>query len=197
MITSAIFGVILIFGSYLILNTINPSLTILQEPGLPRIPATPQGGNSPVSCNAGSIYPVPNNRSDAVVRGILAQSGITVNRPTDCANLCTDLNCTSLDYMPFSVISGLANIKNGCEAKYGKGSCDMVITGGTEVASHQTHGPDKPIVDLRWNPNLDQYILDNASSLGVTQVCTMPPDKNLNCSNFNEGIRQIHLQFSS
>ncbi len=192
MIMSAIFGVILIFGSYIILDTINPSLTILKEPSLTPIGALP-ASKGPVSCDSKNIYPVPKTRSDASVRAQLARYGILVNNP-NCEDLCADINCTSLDYMPFPVIDKLIQIKTGCDAKYG--NCSEVVTGGTEVAPHQTHGPDKPIVDLRWDVTLAQYVYNNASALGITAICTMPIDSGyrINCE-FNEGLRHLHLQF--
>ena len=62
MITSALWGVALLFGSYLILRTINPQLVSLREPALINVSSTPFAYQSPTSTYA---CPIINEGGDS------------------------------------------------------------------------------------------------------------------------------------
>lgn len=76
---------------------------------------------------------------------------------------CTTANCTSLEGLPQTAIAGLIRIKSECDTLYHVTNntlldCDLVVTAGTEVLGHETHGPGRAIVDIDNTPSVDAYI---------------------------------------
>lgn len=159
-ITSALLGILLLAGAYLILNTINPELTILRLPGLEEIKSSaPPGaststipeirGEGKYGWSGAKTPPGTLTHEDA-----LSQLANPVNIRTNRNNInCTregQTDCTSLTGIPQEAINGVIAIKIACK-------CDVIISGGTE-AGHQTHGMGKAILDLSPTPSLNQYI---------------------------------------
>lgn len=150
-ITNAFIGLGLILTSYLILNSINPDLVNFKL-DLPAVgtslnnsyldaTSTPSGGVS---------GPWPD---DSVERQKLSSGGVTVR---DTCRGRTDrpkpAGCTSVAQLPLNAIESLIALKSAC------GSCNVIVTGGTEWG-HQTHGLGKSIVDLsHQGPALNNYI---------------------------------------
>lgn len=164
-ITNSIWGILLLAGAYLVLNTINPQLVLLKNPGLTPLPATtpPSSGgttNNPANPSFGSTCPTgldPNLcLQEWSMEKNLNSFGINISSSGNCDDP-TIPTCTSFYEFPQSGIDMLATMKQNC-------GCTMTITAGTEVG-HVTHGYNKAIVDMRISPSLDSYIY---SQIGTT-----------------------------
>jgi hypothetical protein len=106
---------------------------------------------------------------DSTLRERLKNAGVQINKGP-CPNVQTSTNCTSLEGMPSPVISLLENLGSMCK---NNNTCNPVLTGGTEVAPHTSHGPGKSIFDMRSTGEKDKVIgtwLKNNSS--VKKICT-------------------------
>ncbi len=156
---------------------------------------------------------IPGTYTNAQAVQFLKQAGIGIWSSGTCSDQ-NNSHCTSLEGIPQSTINTLINIKNGCVAA--TPGCDVTVTGGTEVG-HETHGPGKPVVDLRYNQALATYIYDNydpnnptvsaliqsrQSSRIVQAICTTQADNqafggklSYNCGTYQETENHIHIQF--
>lgn len=149
----AIIGLLIVFGSVLILNTINPRLTEFAltdsikrtvaaiKRGQAAMPRPPAGGPT------GGAWP-----SDANERERLENAGINVKKPP-CTHI-GQVGCTSVAGMSGSVVAWLINLRGpqGC-------NCTFTISGGTEYWLHDTHDRTGSVLDVRRpNPALDAYI---------------------------------------
>jgi hypothetical protein len=127
-IENALYGLGLALISYVLLYTINPALVTWQGNTL-------LGGGSASS------------GADATIRSQLASDGITINK-ADCPTQ-TSTNCTSLDGLPSTAVTGLESLQTSCKTASGGTGC-VVVTGGTE-AGHVSHGQGIATVDVRYN----------------------------------------------
>ncbi len=134
-------GLIIALSSYLILYQINPELTKIK----PIKVAIPEKIPEPT----GQVISDSDKASDSITRSFLEKNYITINK-ANCKTI-TDTNCTSVANLPQNAINGLIALKNTCD-------CAMIITGGTEIGVHATHGPNKPIIDLSPDTNLSLRI---------------------------------------
>ncbi|MCL4391919.1 pilin [Patescibacteria group bacterium] len=186
-ITSALFGLALLFGAYLILNQINPNLVQLVPPSAPfaPAPAVPGGQMSP------DMY-----ASNAANLQTLESAGVGVSSTGGCYDA-YNAKCTSLADMPSNAIDFLVGLKKAC-------NCDITVTGGTEVG-HVSHGLNKPVFDLRTSSALVTYIQNNLNRTNGTldgthidQICTTSANSNIryNCSNYSESEEHIHISLS-
>ena len=159
-IENALWGLLLVIGAYVILYTINPQildfkLTIPRpkiEAGIPTVtPGVPMT-NEQI------------NEDDRVRNSLPAN--VTTKDP--CLEGQTT-GCVNLNGLPDNAVTGLESLAtDGCK-------CSIFISGGTE-GGHATHGDGAPIVDLRPNVSLNNYIWGNANtpSDGVSRVKTLP-----------------------
>ncbi len=174
-ITNAIWGLLLVIASWVILNTINPNLLnfslILETPKTQGQSAADLavilGGD--LSAGTGKILPgytltdAQVKTNTAMINDLKNNYGINVN-----AGPCTNgetSGCTDLVGMPASTYDGLKALRTACGA-----ICGIMISGGTE-GGHASHGPNQPPIDLRpdFNPiGLDGYIL--AHQISAPQV---------------------------
>ncbi len=146
---AAIWGLLLAICAWLILYTINPDMvkgTLDLAPAIVKAPAPSAGPPGPPPPPISWPPPIQANQyKDSDARTALAMSGISINK-ADCTYV-GQTNCTSLDGIPKSTIQSLANLKNEAGESF-------QITGGTEYWLHSTHGPGKPIVDIKFDPSL-------------------------------------------
>jgi hypothetical protein len=148
-IKDALLGLVLALAAVLILRIINPDLTNLSINALS--PVSIQGGGAPnggapsgggggggsfTAAQTSDVY------TDAQARELLKNAGVGVNK-ANCTSA-GQTNCTSLDNIPKSTIDFVIHLRQDC-------GCGVVVTGGTE-AGHQTHGPNRAVVDLRRAP---------------------------------------------
>jgi len=156
-ITSALLGLAMLFGSYLILKTINPSLTYLSPPSVETV-SLPQGDFS----GGGGIKPGSRNCNDiefaqyCMADGQFCKrtkeaeeaenkarnstfAGITIVSKSGNNDLCRP-DSTSVGYLPESVANFLRDVESKCGIK-------PTLTGGNEIG-HKTHCPGKPIFDI-------------------------------------------------
>lgn len=260
MIFSALWGLALLFGAYIILNTINPGLVLLREPNAPQFVGTSpaeaalgkawgwceaskttecvtaiQKSDNPSATGISCCLAVTQNLGKATcktggwgwddtsqksccikgfvvgnctygsgittdaqlkeredqIRKTLELGGVGVSSTGRCFNP-KRKDCTNVGLLPESTIDSLLAIKKKC-------NCEVVVTGGAETG-HETHGPNKPIVDLRTNQQLLNYLKNNNSN--ILKICTTYENRAYakNCKNsqgedFYETIDHIHINF--
>jgi hypothetical protein len=156
-ITKALIGLLLAYGSWLILYTINPNLVSFQF--LNRLKTqTGTGGNAPASGE------MPQSEKD--IRDRLKAAGININHTEPCG-LGETTGCTTLAGLPEKAIQGLINLREACD-------CAITVTGGTE-SGHKTHGPGIPVVDVSSFPALSEYATKNGASPVTATTC--PPGR--------------------
>lgn len=156
-ILQALLGLILLFGAYLILFTINPNLINLRLETLSSVsvPAAGTAGGTPVGARASSCL-TADCITDTQARQQLttaSNGAITFNaRPPQ----------TSLEGMRQNTINEIVNIQRNC-------GCNIVVTGGTEGghsagANSHTNGYK---VDLGLNAGLNNYVERNFAPAGI------------------------------
>lgn len=140
-VTNALWGLLLVLGSYAIIYTINPQfLNLNLDVKTPYIPVgTP-------SASVGVPMTQQQIADDQAVRNQL--SPVTVNNLA-CTTGATQ-GCTNVNGLPPLAITGVKNLQSAC-------NCEVVITGGTE-GGHATHGIGAPIMDLRPTAGLNSYL---------------------------------------
>jgi hypothetical protein len=149
-ISGALWGLALLLGAWLILNTINPQLVNLQNPNMPASSAS--GGTSSCADQKSNLNALKSVNVDVVSTG-------------DCCDA-NKSTCTSLDGMPECVPNALNNLKKNA------GVSTLTVTGANEQAGHSSHGPGKPIVDLsNGNPKLNNYIVRDGKPDAGTVSC--------------------------
>ncbi len=170
-IENALWGLLLVIGAYMILQTINPQmltfdLTIQQFTTNPNSTAgtggTTGGVVTPVACcNRDPVTGVllgytltpAEVQQNSTILDTLQSRGVQVN-----AGPCTTggtQGCTNLVGLPQSVINGLITLKSNCDTAFK--SCFVQVTGGAE-GGHRTHGPGRPSVDINTNASINAYL---------------------------------------
>lgn len=142
---------------------------------------------------AANYFPPPSgtlSNDEAVAR--LRAAGISVSSSGNCSDPLKS-NCTSLQGIPGNAVQALVYVKNNCRGSSGN-SCEIIITGGTEIG-HQTHGPGKSVVDLRFNPDLAKYLKDNLSQGNVVCTTAQNSQYRIGCGGYNETENHLHIQF--
>jgi len=161
-IKSALWGLLLLFGAWVLLNTINPNLVKLELPRLQPAKVEEgtksEGGGAGVGGGGGGGVAGP-SLSESDARSRLLANGITVNaQPPQ----------TSLNGIKQATIDEVIRMKKECDAwmkKYypneNDGVCNVVVTGGTENGPHAagrcSHGNGYKI-DLRLSTRLNEFI---------------------------------------
>ncbi len=202
---SALIGLVIALVSWLLLDTINGDLTNLHLSGLtgatgvsnsgaggsPGTGATPGPGGSSTS----GTY----THAEAVAA--LSAAGIGVTSSTGCLGKDAD-GCTTLDQIPKAAIDNLIAIKKDC-------GCSFDVTGGTETAGHVSHGPGLPIVDVKQDPTLGNFLcskaggcttgdLSKSPGYGISKICVMNNEwakMRYSCPNYWEKQPHFHLAF--
>ncbi len=145
---AAIWGIVLLLGAYLILNTINPDLVKLKNPDQLLVPGTT---NLTSSAYAAGGLPEEQPRQTLAANGIGVKGVCSTGQSTGCVNL-NGIQSKTIDEA-LSLVSGA-------------GSNNVFVTAGTEgcgtvhavgVYSH-CNGYK---IDLRLNANLNNYITQN------------------------------------
>lgn len=159
---ASIWGLVMAFAAWLVLRTINPALvdfqlfktiqevrdrlnTNIEEQTTPGPTATTTPGEMP--------------ESERAAREKLKALGIGVNRENHCETA-TSRNCTNVANMPAAMVSLLSRMTQfgKCPESGPFTNCPITITGGTEMFPHRTHGPGKPVVDLRKNIAVEKWL---------------------------------------
>src|SRR3989338_3008258 len=174
-ILQALLGLILLFGAYLILYTINPNLINLSLPTLSSVsvsaPAATRGG-TPVGSTGGwgtggsydggaggtsggaGASSCFNCLTDAQVRQSFGQNGIQIK---------TGAGAARVEGLQQSIVNAVLDLKSNCP------SCEIMVTEGTG-GGHQTgtysHANGYK-VDLRLNDTLNRYLEKSENFVGV------------------------------
>jgi hypothetical protein len=168
--TQAIYGLIIVLASYVILNTVNPNLvkfnfsiqgqTIeIDEEVASDVPHTASNGKYCSSrYQSGSAWTPPDDSSE---RASLQAVGVSVNHG-NCSTV-GSAGCTSLKGLSSQAIQKLGQLKSSCSAF--SSACQIVVTGGTECWLHSSktaHLPGNAVVDLR-----DDIVVDYISTIST------------------------------
>jgi hypothetical protein len=146
-IENGIYGLLLVIGAWVILNTINPQLLDFRL-FLPKSDVTTSTGTT-VPASGGIKMTAAEISADSATRTRLQSAGVAIN-----ATPCTEgqgFGCTNLNGLPEPAVQGLISLKSDC-------GCEIVVTGGTEPGPHKTHGVGKPMVDLRYSDSLNAWL---------------------------------------
>lgn len=194
-IKAALIGLLIAVSSYLIINAINPNLLSLDfsESVTPITSGTtssspPSNGSSPPPPASGETL------TNAEAVAMLQEANIDVTSSGFCHDA-TQPSCTSLEGIPKSAIEKIILGQQQCESS----GCGARVTGGTETG-HAAHGAGLAVVDLGLQTDAErayaQHLKDNASTLGITSICTHQNDSQyrINCS-YNEPVSHLHVEF--
>ncbi len=162
---STFLGLLLLLGSWLILNTINPDLAKLKC-DLPALTTSPSATASPSASPSATPTltptptptltptPTPTGSSDQQVRDQLSAAGLSINKTCSDPNATTCKDQTCLNGLQQTSIDGIKNIKSSC-------NCSITITGGTEGGCHtgglNSHKSGKKL-DIRPASGIDSYV---------------------------------------
>lgn len=166
-IENALWGLLLVIGSWVILNTINPNLLNFN---LNMATPQTQGQDTIVSgatASGADLLSGATLAADTSNRNSLAQEGINVNNPPCTAS--KTQNCTNVDILTPAMISSLGTLKSSVCS--GQSSCSITITGGDEGTLHNTgttHG-NGSTVDLSPTGVLNSY-LGNTNPANGTKI---------------------------
>lgn len=129
-------------------------------------------------------YTTGMQEAEEKTREKLALAGITVSSSGNCSDP-FNRNCTNVGLLPESTINKIIDLKKKC-------GCEIVITGGAETG-HATHGPDKPVFDLRTNKTLAEYLKNNNSD--ILKICTTKDYSQYakNCDGYYEEAEHFHI----
>ncbi len=153
---NAIWGLILVISSWLIINTINPKMldfSFLNKMPGPEIVATS-------TAYVGAALTPEEIADDARVRAILATPPDDVYVYAAICSTGQTKNCVNMNGLPDNAIYGLKHLRKDCK-------CAITVTGGTE-AGHKSHGPGSPVVDIRPNSTLNTFLGYPNPTNGVT-----------------------------
>lgn len=175
-ISGALWGLALLLGAYLILNTINPQLTILKEPDITAVsvpaPEKPYfaGGsdqNTPSETQAGRL-------SAAETRKQFSPQTNWIGVKDECPPG-QSIGCVKTDGLKQQTVSEINELRTELGKKYttllgiDNAGGTVYVTGGTEEGPHTigtySHGAGYK-VDLRLNQQLDSYIQQNYKQIG-------------------------------
>jgi hypothetical protein len=148
-ISSAVWGLLLLAGAYLVLNTINPEIVNLKNPDI--TPLSPQstggssgggyGGRGAPTGSTGKGGPMGGSELGSLreeeARNQLKNAGIGVK--DICSSPGQVEGCAKLDGIKQSTIDELVALKKQCEEKFGNGNCNVYVNEGTG-AKHSTSG---------------------------------------------------------
>ncbi|TSC90904.1 MAG: hypothetical protein CEN90_736 [Parcubacteria group bacterium Licking1014_17] len=155
-----IYGVIIIYCSFMITNFILQTLTVDSNVSGSwfKIECSYSAGTSAASGGSSSgVMPIapPTDRNIGGVSGVnarnnLAQAGVGINHPNECAEGQTT-GCTSLTGIKDQTLAEVIDVKEGCP------SCTVTVTGGTEAGHSDGHHYGYK-VDVSSNTGVDNYI---------------------------------------
>lgn len=197
---NTLIGLALIFFSWVIIDTIIKAISEGKSYLKPweqiqcmKGPATGIGPVQPVTSSFNPTNAIT-DVNERAVRTRLGDLGIGINKnpcPAGTSFRSVAGGCTSVAGMPTSVIDGLGAIKQSCNAP-------VTVTGGTE-SGHQTHGANRPVVDIRYdgsdNDSLASCVYNNRVRFNITQICTTNVKYRYLCGDI-ETEPHLHLQFS-
>ncbi len=161
-ILQALLGLILLFGAWLILYTINPNLVNLRLETLESVSVTaPAIVDNGWSTGTGDM-------THAQAKTILGQNRISVK---DCIGVSGNCVPASLEGIRRVAIDGVTALKDDC-------GCNITITAGTDSHAAGTAHANGYKVDIRLDANLNSYLEKPANFIGLrctTNFCDNAP----------------------
>jgi len=141
-INAAILGLVLALVAFTVLKTINKDLVAFD------LVKTIEDLRDRARLESVGVEPSDISPEEQTVRDRLKQAGIIINNPPCAAGQTT--GCTNVGGLPENAIVGIIELKDKCK-------CAITITGGSE-GGHTTHGPGNPVVDIRPNQALNNFL---------------------------------------
>jgi len=169
---AALTGLLLLAGAWLVLTTINPTLTNVSFPTLSALPAATAGGTGNGGgrgAGGGGGAPTNGGLTQDQAKTALDNASIGVVSTGNCSDP-NNSTCTSLVGMQQSTINELVGLKSAC-------GCTVTVSGGTETghsAGDQGHSSGYK-ADIQLNDQVSTYIQShydqqaNRSSDGAPQ----------------------------
>ncbi len=165
-ILQALLGLILLFGAYLILFTINPNLVNLSLPTLSSVsvggPTNSWGAGVGVGTGTGT-FQGSGGTSGGGGAGACTTC-LTDSEARQALNSVTIRSGVSLQGLQPSTVNLVTDLKNSCA------SCNVTITSGTNGA-HSTSGlyshSNGYKIDMALDPTLNNYVTNNFTYTGV------------------------------
>ncbi len=143
---SALLGLLLLAGAYIILNTINPNLLNLNLPTLTPVSAPAPTGGGANTGNPGAGNVAGQGLNTAQVLANFAQAGdITIGGQN-----------TSVNGLLQQTVQDIDNLESSC--KQAEGGCPIVITSGTDSHDAGTGHALGYKADLGPSPSLNSFI---------------------------------------
>jgi len=178
LINNALWGLLLVIGAWVILNTINPqilnfklSIPIPPQQTTPTVSAGIPGTNAGGNIAGIPMTPAQKAANDAVLKSLnpLGSLGPQITPYKGVCDQGQTVGCVDLDGLQQSTVSGLQNLRNNC-------NCDISITGGTEpghTAGESCHDAGT-CVDIKEVPGsaLDNTIMKNGIQGQTASKCT-------------------------
>jgi hypothetical protein len=170
-ITSAVWGLVLLAGAYLLLNTINPEIIELKNPGEIQYVPTPTtagggGGGAPSAGGpSGGGGGIGGGLREDDARSKLAAAGVRVKPQCSPPQ---QVGCAKLDGIQESTVDEIISLKQQCQ------ECDILINEGTG-GTHNTNGllthQNGYKVDLSYrNEALNKYIESNFTRVNPSEI---------------------------
>ncbi len=170
---SALLGLLLLGGAYIILYTINPNLINLNLPALSPLnistagtPFTLPNGQLCENTDTGSSCATSGGLDQATAQASLAAFGITTTSSGNCTDQ-SNPRCTSLQGMQQSTVNELVQFKQMCQQS--NSGCTVTVTGGTEVghANGDISHLNGYKADIDPNPQVSSFITQNFTPIGT------------------------------
>ncbi len=168
-ITSAIWGVALLLGAYLILYTINPDLVKIGETQkwldslIKPVEVSKEETKliTPLTSSTAALQPTY-SVGEQLARQELTQVGIGFKDP---CSIVKTTDCVKLDGVRQTTLGEVIGLKSACSG------CNIYVTGGTEEVGGHAVGQYSHVngykVDLRLNDELTSYIEKNFRPYGT------------------------------
>lgn len=158
-ISGALWGLALLLGAYLILNTINPQLTILKEPSITAVSVP-----APTKSTIGALPPELAGFSLSHQKAQIEVDAAGIKLWSSSGRIGPQTEgSTSLEGVKTDTINGVIAFKGACIASTGT-PCDITITGGTEPGHEPgsySHSNGYKL-DIDPNPQVNNYIMNSS-----------------------------------
>ncbi|MDP3784602.1 MAG: pilin [bacterium] len=202
----AVWGMLLAFGAWVIVNTILTTLgykgnwtdygicqqfDALVAASPSPAPAPPPPPPAPLTLPGGT-------RSHAGAVEFLKGAGINVVSSSGCLGK-NELGCTTLEGIPSEALAKIYKAKQDCDRALPK--CDFVISAGTETVGHGAtteHGPGKGTVDIQTKDAktymiLKTLFLNRINQGGLVQCEAKGNEKGINCNGSEGPANHLHV----
>lgn len=165
-IKNALYGIGIALTAFIILNTINPDLTVIKLPLIQKVEIGRE--TIPLMEEIANIMGLDGNITRQKLK--TESNGKIDARPSECSLECKiDCNCTSLSKLPLATFNGLLLLADNVGPIVITGGTENYIDSRTQKPVHKEHGPGLSVVDLRYTAGdgLDNFIRSKGQKTSV------------------------------